>query len=148
MSIDSSYDRDRMDGDDELPSEWDSAVQRVRAASRIVQPSELLRTKILQRARQREGDVRSDRMVLRSVMAFALLSVFFLFAGSKMEAWREERVHRATWAGMQERAAEIASERKLAMDASLDEAYVEWRFELAQRWRNPTAHQPSQPGNR
>ncbi len=148
MSIDSSHDRDRMDGDDELSREWDSTVQRVRAASRIVQPSELLRTKILQRARQQEADVRSDRLVLRSAIAFAFLSVFFLFAGSKMEAWREEQVHRATWIGMQERAAEIASERKLAMDASLDEAYVEWRSELAQRWRNPTAYRPSQPGNR
>jgi hypothetical protein len=134
MSIDASYDRDRMDGDDELSREWDSTVQRVRAASRIVQPSELLRTKILQRARQQEGDVRSDRMVLRSAIAFALLSVFFLFAGSKMEEWREEQVHRATWAGMQERAAEIAAERKIAMDASLVESYLEWRFELAQRW--------------
>jgi hypothetical protein len=145
MSIDSSSPRDRMDDDDELASELDRTARCIRDASRIVRPSELLRTKILQRARQKEQDTRSDRIVLRAVMALVVCSLLLMFTASKLDAWQDEPVRRATWAGMQERAAEIAAERRIAVDASLCEAYLEWRSDLAQRWRNPTASSSTQP---
>jgi hypothetical protein len=144
MSIDSSSYRDRMN-DDDLSPELGRTAERIRAASSIVQPSEFLRTKILQRARQKEGDTRSDRIVLRAVMALVVCSLLLMFTALKLDAWQDEPVRRATWAGMQERAAEIAAERRIAVDASLCEAYLEWRSDLAQRWRNPTASSSTQP---
>jgi hypothetical protein len=144
MSIDSSSYRDRMN-DDDLSPELGRTAERIRAASSTVQPSEFLRTKILQRARQKEGDTRSDRIVLRAVMALVVCSLLLMFTALKLDAWQDEPVRRATWAGMQERAAEIAAERRIAVDASLCEAYLEWRSDLAQRWRNPTASSSPQP---
>ncbi len=134
-----------MDDDDEPPCELEITVQYVRDASRIVRPSELFRTKILQRARQRERDDRSDQIVLRAVMAIVVCSLLLMFTASKIDAWQDEPVRRATWAGMQERAVEIAAERRIALDASLCEAYLEWRSDLAQRWRNPDASSSPQP---
>jgi hypothetical protein len=134
-----------LDDDDEPPCELEITVQYVRDASRIVRPSELFRTKILQRARQRERDDRSDQIVLRAVMAIVVCSLLLMFTASKIDAWQDEPVRRATWAGMQERAVEIAAERRIALDASLCEAYLEWRSDLAQRWRNPDASSSPQP---
>jgi hypothetical protein len=145
VSIDAHNFQDRDDGDEELSFSMDRTVQRIRAASRIVHPSELLRTKILERARQQERDSRSDRTVLRAVMAVALCSILLIFAASKVDAWRQDHVHRSSWEGMQERAAEIAAEQRIAMDASLFEAYAEWRFDLARRWRNSNANESAQP---
>ncbi len=134
-----------MDGDDDLPYESERTIQCIRDASRIVRPNELLRTKILERARQHERDARSDRRVLKAVVAVVLCSILLVFAGSRIDAWREDHLHRLTWEGMQERATEIAAGRKSTADASLFEAIVEWRLELAQRWRNPAADPPVQP---
>ncbi|MBU6173721.1 MAG: hypothetical protein KGQ60_07940 [Planctomycetes bacterium] len=144
MSIDSSSYGDRMD-DNDLSPELGRAVERVRAASSIVCPSEFFRTKILQRARQQERDRRSDRIVLQAVIALTACLLLLMFAASKLEAWGEDPFYRATWAGMQQRASEIAAERRIAMDASLCEAYLEWRSELAQRWRKSSASASSQP---
>lgn len=136
MNIDSSHFQDREEGGEEFSHEFASTILRIRAASRMVHPSELLRTKILERARQQERDARTDRMVLRAVMAFALCSILLIFAASKVDTWRSDQLHRSSWEGMQERAAEIAAEQRIALDASLFEAYTEWRFDLAKRWRH------------
>lgn len=144
MSIDSSSYRDRMNDDGPSP-EMDRTVERIRAASSIVHNSEFLRTKILQRARQRERDACLDRNLLRAVTATVTCSLLLIFAASKLETRQDDLFHRATLAGMQQRAEEISAERRIALEVSLCEAYLEWRSDLAQRLRNSNANKSSLP---
>ncbi len=109
--------------------------ERMRSASKFVQPSDSLRARVMDQARDWAAGDRAERTVLRSALAMACCTIVTLVSWRSVEPWLESRYQTVSSEDIRQRAHELAVRYRTSEDGSLSEAYREWRENLASRWK-------------
>jgi hypothetical protein len=128
-------DRERADGDH-------AAIEAmVRHARRYIRPSDDLRPRVLEAAKEHCGDRRAERRLGDLWFALAVLLVFVLPAIHRYALVQSAAsIHAA--GEVERRAEELASQPQVGIHWSLAEAFTQWRTLTASRFGAPRLGPP------